>query len=179
MRKTLLTKEFKATLLAAGFMAAIVTTATTLANGCGTADEVFDCQSVCTRYHDCYDSGYDVDACRQRCRPYRPVKLGVRSAVIERQTIRIHVGLIKLHFAFCHIWWEQMKPENRVPNQVVFLAPGACLIKCKPVVISIGRKIDPLACHVFCGAPVLLRGCMVTQLFCELRIGCECFDRLD
>jgi len=68
MRKTLLTKEIKATLLASAFMAAIVATATTLANGCGTADEVFDCQSVCQRYADCYDSGYDVGACRQRCR---------------------------------------------------------------------------------------------------------------
>jgi hypothetical protein len=68
MRKTLLTKELKATLLAAAFMAGIVTMATTLANGCGTADEIFDCQSVCSRYHDCYDASYDVDACRQRCR---------------------------------------------------------------------------------------------------------------
>jgi hypothetical protein len=68
MRKTLLTKELKATLLAASLMAGIVTMATTLANGCGTADEIFDCQSVCNRYHDCYNADYDVDACRQRCR---------------------------------------------------------------------------------------------------------------
>jgi hypothetical protein len=68
MRVTLLTKEIKATLLAVSFMAAIIVTATTLANGCGTADEVFDCQSVCTRYRDCYDSNYDVDGCRQKCR---------------------------------------------------------------------------------------------------------------
>ena len=67
MRKPLLNKELKATLLAASLMAAIVTTATTLANGCGTADEVFDCQSVCNRYHDCYNADYDVDACRDRC----------------------------------------------------------------------------------------------------------------
>jgi len=68
MRRMLLTKEIKATLLAAAFMGALVATATTLANGCGTADEVFDCQSVCSRYRDCYDSGYDVDGCRSRCR---------------------------------------------------------------------------------------------------------------
>ncbi|HEX4508542.1 MAG TPA: hypothetical protein VH328_00610 [Burkholderiaceae bacterium] len=64
----LLTKEFKATMLAASLMAGIVVTASTLADGCGKADEIFDCQSVCTRYRDCYDSGYDVDGCRQRCR---------------------------------------------------------------------------------------------------------------
>lgn len=68
MRKTLLTKEIKATFLAASFMVAIVATATTLADGCGTADEIFDCQSVCSRYRDCYDSSYNVDDCRSRCR---------------------------------------------------------------------------------------------------------------
>jgi hypothetical protein len=39
-----------------------------LAVNCGAADAIFDCQSVCQRYHDCYDSTYDVGACRNRCR---------------------------------------------------------------------------------------------------------------
>lgn len=80
MRQTLLTKEIKATLLAAAFMAALVATATTLANGCGTADEVFDCQAVCSRYRDCYDSGYDVDGCRSRCRTASEKDPSVRQA---------------------------------------------------------------------------------------------------
>jgi hypothetical protein len=35
---------------------------------CDAADRLFDCQSVCNRYKDCYDSKYDVGTCRGRCR---------------------------------------------------------------------------------------------------------------
>ena len=39
--------------------------------GVGCADEidrVTDCQDICSRYSDCFDDSYDVDACRNRCR---------------------------------------------------------------------------------------------------------------
>jgi hypothetical protein len=36
--------------------------------GCDKVDEAFDCQQVCTRYRDCYDSSYDVSGCESRCR---------------------------------------------------------------------------------------------------------------
>jgi hypothetical protein len=35
---------------------------------CDEVDEAFDCQSVCSRYRDCFDSNYDVGACRADCR---------------------------------------------------------------------------------------------------------------
>ena len=35
---------------------------------CGEADKLFDCQSVCSRYRSCFDSRYDVDGCRSRCK---------------------------------------------------------------------------------------------------------------
>ncbi len=35
---------------------------------CDTAKTAFDCQAVCSRYQSCFDSGYDVSACRSRCR---------------------------------------------------------------------------------------------------------------
>jgi hypothetical protein len=35
---------------------------------CDAADEAFDCQQVCSRYHDCYDQSYDVGKCRDNCR---------------------------------------------------------------------------------------------------------------
>jgi hypothetical protein len=35
---------------------------------CSSVDSVFDCQAVCTKYKDCYNSSYDVGACRDRCR---------------------------------------------------------------------------------------------------------------
>jgi hypothetical protein len=33
---------------------------------CG-SDKLFDCQSVCSRFQSCFDSTYDVAACRMRC----------------------------------------------------------------------------------------------------------------
>jgi len=38
------------------------------APSCGEADKLFDCQSVCSRYRDCFDTRYDVDGCRSRCK---------------------------------------------------------------------------------------------------------------
>lgn len=37
-------------------------------SSCDAADEAFDCQQVCSRYHDCYDQSYDVGKCRDSCR---------------------------------------------------------------------------------------------------------------
>ncbi|HEY4187405.1 MAG TPA: hypothetical protein VGP07_20180 [Polyangia bacterium] len=79
MPKVLLRKELKATLLAASFMAAIIMTASTLADGCGKVDEIFDCDQVCSRYRDCFDSGYDVDGCRSRCRTNSDNNPSIRS----------------------------------------------------------------------------------------------------
>jgi hypothetical protein len=36
--------------------------------GCDKVDEAFDCQSVCSRYRDCFDKNYDVGKCRSDCR---------------------------------------------------------------------------------------------------------------
>ena len=35
---------------------------------CDSVKAAFDCQEVCSRYQSCFDSGYDVSACRSRCR---------------------------------------------------------------------------------------------------------------
>ena len=35
--------------------------------GCD-AETAFDCDQVCTKYHDCYDTSYDIGKCRDRCR---------------------------------------------------------------------------------------------------------------
>jgi hypothetical protein len=35
---------------------------------CSSVDAAFDCQRVCNRYKECFNSGYDVGACRDRCR---------------------------------------------------------------------------------------------------------------
>jgi hypothetical protein len=49
-------------------------------NGCGRVDEIFDCQSVCSRYRDCYQADYDVSACRSSCRSRSQDDPVVRSA---------------------------------------------------------------------------------------------------
>ena len=36
--------------------------------GCGPIDSALDCHAICSRYSDCYDASYDVDACETRCR---------------------------------------------------------------------------------------------------------------
>jgi hypothetical protein len=41
-----------------------------LAYGCDAADDIeatIDCDSVCSRYSECFDRNYDVSACRNRC----------------------------------------------------------------------------------------------------------------
>ena len=35
---------------------------------CDSLDTAFDCESVCSRYRDCYDANYDVGRCRESCR---------------------------------------------------------------------------------------------------------------
>jgi hypothetical protein len=35
---------------------------------CDRIDAAFDCQAVCERYRDCYNSSYDVGGCESRCR---------------------------------------------------------------------------------------------------------------
>jgi hypothetical protein len=47
--------------------------------GCDAADEIFDCQAVCSRYRDCYDANYDVGKCRSNCRAASDNDSSVRS----------------------------------------------------------------------------------------------------
>jgi len=54
-------------------------------NGCGTADNIFDCQAVCSRYRDCIKSDYDVGMCRDRCRSRSETDSSVRAAADECQ----------------------------------------------------------------------------------------------
>lgn len=54
-------------------------------NGCGTADNLFDCQAVCTRYRDCFKSDYDVGKCRDQCRSRSEADPSVRMAADQCQ----------------------------------------------------------------------------------------------
>jgi hypothetical protein len=37
-------------------------------SSCDSIEAAFDCNDVCNRYKDCYDSSYDVTTCRNNCR---------------------------------------------------------------------------------------------------------------
>ena len=51
------------------FVAAMgLTVAGLSAMNCDAVDAAFDCQSVCTRYRDCFQQDYNVDNCRSSCR---------------------------------------------------------------------------------------------------------------
>ena len=39
-----------------------------VAGSCDSIDNAFDCQAVCSKYRDCYDTNYDVSKCRDSCR---------------------------------------------------------------------------------------------------------------
>lgn len=47
---------------------------------CDDAETFFDCQAVCDRYRECFDSNYDVGACRSRCRDRAEQNENVRQA---------------------------------------------------------------------------------------------------
>jgi hypothetical protein len=41
-----------------------------LAFGCGAAESIereIDCNSICSRYSDCFDESYDVSECQDKC----------------------------------------------------------------------------------------------------------------
>jgi len=47
---------------------------------CDSIDTAFDCESVCSRYRDCYDANYNVGACRDSCRSRAENDPGVKGA---------------------------------------------------------------------------------------------------
>jgi hypothetical protein len=47
---------------------ALAVSGAAVAVSCDSVDTAFDCNSVCTRYRDCFNSSYDVAACRSNCR---------------------------------------------------------------------------------------------------------------
>jgi hypothetical protein len=56
------TKSFILTAALAGVFSFMVG-----ASGCDDIEASFDCDTVCERYRDCFNSAYDVGACQDRC----------------------------------------------------------------------------------------------------------------
>ena len=72
----------------------------------------------------------------RRC-PQRPVELGVRLAVVERQAVAIQRSAIEIHFFAAHAVGEEIQAEHAVPHQIVFLTPGARFVEGQPEVVAV------------------------------------------
>lgn len=45
-----------------------VASAVLMLGACQPIDAAFDCDTICTRYKDCFDGSYNVETCASRCR---------------------------------------------------------------------------------------------------------------
>ena len=115
----------------------------------------------------------------KRGRPDCPIQLGVGCAVIQGQAERIHVRLVEGNLRIGNLGGEQVEVENVVPDEVVFLAPGACLVEGQAIVVAVSGHRRPLGGHGF-GGGLILRCCLVVAQFLrQLGIGAKGLDRLD
>jgi hypothetical protein len=58
----------KKTIIRYGLLVPLFVASFAVGFSCGEADKFFDCESVCSRYKNCFDSTYDVGTCRSRCK---------------------------------------------------------------------------------------------------------------
>jgi len=54
-------------------MLMLLTIATSACSATNDLDVEIDCNNICQRYRDCWDSSYDVDSCRTRCDEFNNV----------------------------------------------------------------------------------------------------------
>lgn len=57
-------------MLSLGFLVAASITGIGCSDPIMAVDQSVDCNDICSRYRDCYNSAYDVSACRSRCENY-------------------------------------------------------------------------------------------------------------
>ncbi len=60
---------------------AVVTAFVAVAGGCQPVDAAFDCNTICTRYKQCFNGDYDVAACASRCRDRASKDSSVATAI--------------------------------------------------------------------------------------------------
>jgi hypothetical protein len=72
--------------------------------GCDGGQAAFDCQQVCERYRDSYDSSYDVGGCEDRCSTSAPGDPDVQAVSADLRTGDIKSrGQIRFEVPFDHI----------------------------------------------------------------------------
>ena len=58
-----------------------VTSAVLMLGACQPIDAAFDCDTICTRYKNCFDGSYNVETCANRCRENAKVEKDYYRAV--------------------------------------------------------------------------------------------------
>ncbi len=58
-----------------------VTSAVLMLGACQPIDAAFDCDTICTRYKNCFDGSYNVETCASRCRENAKVEKDYYRAV--------------------------------------------------------------------------------------------------
>ena len=105
---------------------------------CDTLDTAFDCESVCSRYRDCYDSNYDVGACRESCRKRAANDPNVRGAADACEAYRRHVVRVRD---------VQLRRELQ-QHRALTTRPRSSSVPC-----TIGRGTEARACKRGSGSP--------------------------
>ena len=84
----------------------------------------------------------------QRGRPHDPVGLRIGLAAVEREPVSVLAGQIVGDLLFGDRVGEDIQPEELVPDDVVFLAPGSGLVERQPVVVAVIGHLLPLGSHL-------------------------------
>ena len=83
------------------------------------------------------DDGLEVGRIfRKRCAPERPVGLRQVRAGIERHAVAQHHIPVVRDLLPRHRGRKDVQPQDAVPDEVVFLAPGPRLVEGQPVVVA-------------------------------------------
>eukprot|EP00035_Acanthoeca_spectabilis_P013974 m.263905 g.263905 ORF g.263905 m.263905 type:complete len:341 (-) comp16017_c0_seq1:1443-2465(-) len=124
-------------------------------------------------------------------RPHHPIRLCEPTAVVERDPVVRELPPIEGHLRIKHLLWEEIGPEQPVPQQVVLETPGSRFAIGLPIVRELRlhpcrpprRRIIPRPSHpVF--REVLGRGGVVRSRLClafepeQLSVRSQCNDSL-
>ena len=78
-------------------------------------------------------------------RPEYPVGLGICLAAVQRQSVFILLRQVIGDFRLSYLVREDVEIQKLVPYEIVFLAPGAGLVKCQAVMVTVTGHLYPLA----------------------------------
>ena len=118
------------------------------------------------------------DSC-QRGGPKLPIKFRVGLAAVERQAVAVEVIFVKGNFLLRHFRREEVEAQNFVPNQIVFLAPGAGLVKGQAEMVAVTRHLHPALGELLRLDPIFNRGVLLSLHVENLRVRAQAENGFD